>query len=133
MKVVECIALSKTFQDFWNRDRVVAVDKLDLEIDPGEVFGLLGPNGSGKSTTIKMLLGLLYPTSGAARVFGRPPTDTNIKARIGFMPFSTIRTVAPDSAVGRWRTPLGTTTPSLASSRMVSCPSISMSSTPSTT
>jgi ABC-2 type transport system ATP-binding protein len=84
--VVECIALSKVFQDFWGRDKVLAVDHLDLEVRPGEVFGLLGPNGSGKSTTIKMLLGLLYPTSGAARVFGRPPTDTAVKARIGFMP-----------------------------------------------
>ncbi|HVP13719.1 MAG TPA: ABC transporter ATP-binding protein [Phycisphaerae bacterium] len=84
--VVQCIALSKVFQDFWGRDRVLAVDKLDLEISPGEIFGLLGPNGSGKTTTIKMLLGLLYPTSGAARIFGRPPTDTMIKSRIGFMP-----------------------------------------------
>lgn len=84
--VVQCVALTKVFKDFWGRDKVLAVDNLDLEIRPGEVFGLLGPNGSGKSTTIKMLLGLLYPTSGAARVFGRPPTDTAIKARIGFMP-----------------------------------------------
>lgn len=84
--VVECVALTKVFQDFWGRDKVLAVDQLDLEVRPGEVFGLLGPNGSGKSTTIKMLLGLLYPTSGAARVFGRPPTDTAVKARIGFMP-----------------------------------------------
>ena len=65
---------------------MLAVDKLDLEIYPGEIFGLLGPNGSGKTTTIKMLLGLLYPSSGAARVFGHPPTDTMIKSRIGFMP-----------------------------------------------
>lgn len=84
--VVECVALTKVFKDFWGRDKVLAVDHLDLEIRPGEVFGLLGPNGSGKSTTIKMLLGLLYPTSGAARVFGRPPTDTAVKSRIGFMP-----------------------------------------------
>ena len=84
--VVECVALTKVFADFWGRQRVLAVDKLDLDIRPGEVFGLLGPNGSGKSTTIKILLGLLYPTSGAARVFGRLPTDTAIKARIGFMP-----------------------------------------------
>ena len=84
--VVQCLALTKVFKDFWGRGKVMAVDNLDLEIFPGEVFGLLGPNGSGKSTTIKMLLGLLYPTSGAARVFGRPPTDTSIKARIGFMP-----------------------------------------------
>ncbi len=84
--VVQCLSLTKVFQDFWGRDKVLAVDHLDLEIQPGEVFGLLGPNGSGKSTTIKMLLGLLYPTTGAARVFGRPPTDTAVKARIGFMP-----------------------------------------------
>jgi len=84
--VVECVALTKVFADFWGRQRVLAVDKLDLDIRPGEVFGLLGPNGSGKSTTIKILLGLLYPTSGAARIFGRLPTDTAIKSRIGFMP-----------------------------------------------
>lgn len=84
--VVQCVALTKVFKDFWGRGKVLAVDHLDLEIHPGEIFGLLGPNGSGKSTTIKMLLGLLYPTSGAARVFGRPPTDTAVKARIGFMP-----------------------------------------------
>lgn len=84
--VVECIALTKVFRDFWDRDKVLAVDHVDLEIYPGEVFGLLGPNGSGKSTTIKMLLGLLYPTSGVARVFGKLPTDTAVKARIGFMP-----------------------------------------------
>ncbi len=84
--VVECIALTKVFQDFWGRDKVLAVDHVDLEIHPGEIFGLLGPNGSGKSTTIKMLLGLLYPTSGAARVFGKLPTDTAVKSRIGFMP-----------------------------------------------
>lgn len=84
--VVQCLSLTKVFQDFWGRDKVLAVDHLDMEIQPGEVFGLLGPNGSGKSTTIKMLLGLLYPTTGAARVFGRPPTDTAVKSRIGFMP-----------------------------------------------
>lgn len=86
MNVVECISLTKNFQDFWGRDRVRAVDQLSFEIRPGEIFGLLGPNGSGKSTTIKMLLGLLYPTSGTARVFGQPPTDTTVKRRIGFMP-----------------------------------------------
>ena len=84
--VVECVGLTKVFKDFWGRERVLAVEGLDLEVYAGEVFGLLGPNGSGKSTTIKMLLGLLYPTSGAARVFGRPPTDVAVKGRIGFMP-----------------------------------------------
>lgn len=84
--VLQCVALTKVFKDFWGRAKVLAVDKLDLEVHPGEIFGLLGPNGSGKSTTIKILLGLLYPTSGSARVFGRSPTDTAVKARIGFMP-----------------------------------------------
>ena len=59
---------------------------LNLEIRPGEVFGLLGPNGSGKTTTIKMLLGLLYPTRGRISIFGKSPTDVAVKARIGFLP-----------------------------------------------
>jgi len=84
--VVKTIGLTKRFKDFWRRDKVVAVDDLDLEIRSGEVFGLLGPNGSGKSTTIKMLLGLLYPTRGRISIFGKPPTDVATKARIGFLP-----------------------------------------------
>jgi len=62
--------LTKTFKDFWYRPKVRAVDGLSLSITRGEVFGLLGPNGSGKSTTIKMILGLLRPTSGTVSVFG---------------------------------------------------------------
>ncbi|MEK6798513.1 MAG: ABC transporter ATP-binding protein [Planctomycetota bacterium] len=63
-----------------------AVKDLNLDIRAGEVFGLLGPNGSGKTTTIKMLLGLLYPTRGRVSVFGRAPTDVAVKARLGFLP-----------------------------------------------
>ncbi|MFQ5590835.1 MAG: ABC transporter ATP-binding protein [Phycisphaerae bacterium] len=84
--VVQTAGLCKTFNDFWRRPRVEAVKDLDLEIRPGEVFGLLGPNGSGKTTTIKMLLGLLYPTRGRISVFGRAPTDVSVKSRIGFLP-----------------------------------------------
>jgi len=84
--VVQTISLTKVFKDFWGRNRVVAVDNLDLEVRPGEVFGFLGPNGSGKTTTIKILLGLLYPTRGRAFVFGRLPTDVAVKARIGYLP-----------------------------------------------
>jgi ABC-2 type transport system ATP-binding protein len=84
--VVRTIGLAKVFKDFWRRDKVVAVQDLDLDIRPGEVFGLLGPNGSGKSTTIKMLLGLLHPSRGRISIFGRPPTDVAIKARIGYLP-----------------------------------------------
>ena len=86
LPVVQTAGLCKTFLDFWRRPHVEAVKDLDLEIRPGEVFGLLGPNGSGKTTTIKMLLGLLYPTSGRISVFGKPPTDVAVKARIGFLP-----------------------------------------------
>ena len=86
LPVVQTAGLCKTFNDFWLRPRVEAVKDLNLEIRPGEVFGLLGPNGSGKTTTIKMLLGLLYPTRGRISLFGKPPTDVSVKARIGFLP-----------------------------------------------
>jgi len=84
--VIQAVGLTKVFKDFWRRARVRAVNDLDLEVQPGEVFGLLGPNGSGKSTTIKILLGLLHPTRGRVAVFGRPPEDVRIKARIGYLP-----------------------------------------------
>lgn len=78
--------LTKVFRDFWLREKVTAVADLDLEVRPKEVLGLLGPNGSGKSTTLKMILGLLFPTRGRIAVFGRRPTDVRSKARIGFLP-----------------------------------------------
>lgn len=78
--------LGKTFRDFWMRPRVHAVDDLSLSIRPGEILGLLGPNGSGKSTTIKMLLGLLRPTTGTVRVFGERPDSATVRARIGYLP-----------------------------------------------
>jgi len=87
--VVETANLTKVFRDFWRRPKVRAVDKLSLQVRRGEVFGLLGPNGSGKSTTMKLLLGLLFPTSGAIRVLGRPPRDVRVKNRIGFLPEET--------------------------------------------
>lgn len=86
LPVVQTAGLYKTFRDFWRRPKVEAVKDLNMEIRPGEVFGLLGPNGSGKTTTIKMLLGLLYPTRGRISIFGKAPTDVAVKARIGFLP-----------------------------------------------
>jgi len=84
--IVSCQRLSKVFKDFWMRDRARAVDSLDLQVYRHEIFGLLGPNGSGKSTTIKMILGLLKPTSGRVSVFGKLPTDVVTKKRIGYLP-----------------------------------------------
>lgn len=76
----------KTFEDFWGRPRVKALDGLDLQIHPGEVFGLLGPNGSGKSTAIKIALGLLFPTSGTVSLDGRSPEDLRTRRELGYLP-----------------------------------------------
>jgi ABC-2 type transport system ATP-binding protein len=83
---VETIGLTKVFSDWWGRAKVYAVDDLNLQIRPNEVFGLLGPNGSGKTTTIKMLLGLLHPTRGHALVLGGDGTNPKISRRVGFLP-----------------------------------------------
>jgi ABC-2 type transport system ATP-binding protein len=78
--------LTKIYTDFWGRPKVRALDTLNLTINRGEVFGLLGPNGSGKSTTIKLLLGLIFPTRGKATILGEPIGSTVINSRIGFLP-----------------------------------------------
>ncbi len=83
---IQTVGLTKVFRDFWGHARVRAVDDLNLEIQGREVYGLLGPNGSGKSTTIKMLLGLLFPSRGVAQVLGRPPGDVKTNHRIGYLP-----------------------------------------------
>lgn len=87
--IIQAVGLSKTFRDFWNRPKARAVNDVDFTIRQGEVVGLLGPNGSGKSTTVKMLLGLLYPTAGALSVFGLSPRDVETKKRIGYLPEET--------------------------------------------
>jgi ABC-2 type transport system ATP-binding protein len=84
--VIRAAGLTKVFHDFWGRAKARAVDSVDFEVRRGEVFGLLGPNGSGKSTTIKMILGLLYPTKGHLTVFGKSPRDVKSKSRIGYLP-----------------------------------------------
>jgi ABC-2 type transport system ATP-binding protein len=84
--VVAVRGLTKVFKDFWGRPKARAVDAVDFDVRQGEVFGLLGPNGSGKSTTVKLLLGLLYPTRGHIEVFGKSPRHVATKARIGYLP-----------------------------------------------
>ncbi|HTQ38037.1 MAG TPA: ABC transporter ATP-binding protein [Pirellulales bacterium] len=87
--VIDTRNLSKTYRDFWGRQKVRALKALDLTIYRGEIFGLLGPNGSGKSTTIKLLLGLLFPTAGRAIVLGREATEVKKNERIGYLPEET--------------------------------------------
>jgi len=84
--VVETRSLTKVYRDFWGRQKVRALKALDLEVRRGEIFGLLGPNGSGKSTTMKLLLGLLFPTSGQALVFGKDASDVGKNERLGYLP-----------------------------------------------
>ncbi|MGA2439374.1 MAG: ABC transporter ATP-binding protein [Tepidisphaeraceae bacterium] len=85
-EAVQTEHLTKIYKDFWGRDKVRALDDLNLTIHRGEVFGLLGPNGSGKSTTIKLLLGLIFASRGSATVLGQPAGSTTINERIGFLP-----------------------------------------------
>src|SRR3954451_19826532 len=84
--IVETRKLTKIYRDFWGRQKKVALRALNLEIRKGEIFGLLGPNGSGKTTTIKLLLGLLFPTEGEAFLFGSPAADVRKNERIGYLP-----------------------------------------------
>src|SRR5262249_60561158 len=84
--IVETRNLTKVYRDFWGRRKKTALRALNLQINRGEIFGLLGPNGSGKTTTIKLLLGLLFPTEGDAFVFGEPAIQVNKNERIGYLP-----------------------------------------------
>lgn len=84
--VIETRNLTKIYRDFWGRPKVLALKALDLQVERGEIFGLLGPNGSGKTTTIKLLLGLLFPTEGDALIFNQPASDVAKNERIGYLP-----------------------------------------------
>ncbi len=74
------------YRDFWRRKKAPALLDLNLAINRGEIFGLLGPNGSGKTTTVKLLLGLLFPTGGKSWLLGRPSGDLDVKGKVGFLP-----------------------------------------------
>jgi ABC-2 type transport system ATP-binding protein len=71
---------------FWRKRPYRALDRLTLEVEPGEVFGFLGPNGAGKTTTLKLLMQLVYPTSGRAEILGRPLGDLSVRQRLGYLP-----------------------------------------------
>src|SRR5213596_1629494 len=71
---------------FWRKRPYRALDRLTLDVQPGEVFGFLGPNGAGKTTTLKLLMQLIFPTSGRAEILGRPVGDVAVRRRIGYLP-----------------------------------------------
>src|SRR4051812_455281 len=80
-------ALTKDYTvGFWRSRQYRALDHLTIDIEPGEVFGFLGPNGAGKTTTLKLLMQLIYPTSGRAEILGRPVGDITVRQRIGYLP-----------------------------------------------
>ncbi|HEX7668545.1 MAG TPA: ABC transporter ATP-binding protein, partial [Polyangiaceae bacterium] len=84
--VIKVDRLGKIFrQGFWMR-RVEAVKEVSFEVQAGHIYGFLGPNGAGKTTVIKMLTGLITPTSGTATVFGEPVPSTRAMRRVGFLP-----------------------------------------------
>ncbi len=74
------------FVGFWRPRPYRALDRLSIEVGLGEVFGFLGPNGAGKTTTLKLLMQLVFPTSGAAEILGRPVGDVGVRRRIGYLP-----------------------------------------------
>src|SRR6059036_482649 len=87
MKALATYELTKDFAvGFWRKRQYRALDRLTLSVDAGEVFGFLGPNGAGKTTTLKLLMQLMFPTSGRAEILGRPLGDLDVKRRLGYLP-----------------------------------------------
>ena len=87
MAAIRTEALTKHYSvGFWRPRPYVALDALTLQVTEGDVFGFLGPNGAGKTTTLKLLMQLVYPTSGSAEILGRPVGDVAVRRRVGYLP-----------------------------------------------
>lgn len=87
MLAIETLDLSKDYQiGFWRKRPKRALDSLNLQVEAGQVFGLLGPNGAGKTTTLTLLLHLIFPTRGTARILGKSCDDRSVHARVGYLP-----------------------------------------------
>src|SRR4026208_513545 len=87
MPVVEITNLTKDYEvGFWRKRTVRALDGLSLSIDPGQIFGFLGANGAGKTTTLKLLMRLIFPTTGSAQILGHDIRDVSMHQRIGYLP-----------------------------------------------
>ncbi len=86
MKPLRIVGLTKEFRLGFRGQRVLALDRLNLDVEQGEIFGFLGPNGAGKTTTLKILMGLIYPTGGTAWILERAIGDVEVKRQVGFLP-----------------------------------------------
>lgn len=87
MAVIEITSLTKDYEvGFWRKRRVRALDDLSLSVDHGQIFGFLGANGAGKTTTLKLLMRLIFPTTGTARILGHDIRDVRMHERIGYLP-----------------------------------------------
>src|SRR5215218_9789520 len=87
MRALQTFDLTKDYAiGFWRKRPYRALDHLTLQVESGEVFGFLGPNGAGKTTSLKLLMQLVFPTSGSAEILGRPLGDLAAKRRIGYLP-----------------------------------------------
>src|SRR6185503_4970344 len=87
MSALSTFELTKDYAvGFWRKRPYRALDRLTLDVEAGEVFGFLGPNGAGKTTTLKLLMQLVFPTSGRAEMLGRPLGDLSVKRRLGYLP-----------------------------------------------
>ena len=87
MPVIEITNLTKDYEvGFWRKRKVRALDDLSLSIDRGQIFGFLGANGAGKTTTLKLLMRLIFPTNGTAKILGRDIQDVSMHQRIGYLP-----------------------------------------------
>src|SRR5436853_5067278 len=87
MPIIEIQNLTKDYEvGFWRKRKVRALDTFSLTVEKGQIFGFLGANGAGKTTTLKLLMRLIYPTSGTARILGHDISDVSMHARIGYLP-----------------------------------------------
>src|SRR5262249_5296876 len=87
MAAIEIDQLTKDYETgFWRKRQVRALDGLSLSVEQGQIFGFLGANCAGKTTTLKLLMRLIYPTAGSARILGRDISDVSMHSRIGYLP-----------------------------------------------
>jgi ABC-2 type transport system ATP-binding protein len=87
MPIIEIDNLTKDYEvGFWRKRKVRALDGLSLQVEPGQIFGFLGANGAGKTTTLKLLMRLIFPTTGSARILSQDISDVSMHQRIGYLP-----------------------------------------------